>query len=138
MSYFYNPKSTKELRQQLRRIPSKAEKALWGVLRNRRFFGRKFRRQHGIGPYIVDFFCPKELLILEVDGDTHFSPEQRQYDDARTSFLAKLGLRVIRFRNDEVLEDLEGVLKRLEVILLGTTTPSPSSPEEGSYRDAIV
>ncbi|MBI3956587.1 MAG: endonuclease domain-containing protein [Candidatus Kerfeldbacteria bacterium] len=131
MLRLFNPLSTKELRQQLRRQPSRAETVLWGVLRAHRFHGLKFRRQHGFGPYVVDFYCPKKRLVIEVDGDSHFSPTERQHDETRTIFLARLGPTVIRVRNDEATQDLNEVLQRLESLLDLPTTPTPSSSEEG-------
>ena len=85
-----------------------AEKRLWAAIRGRRLDGLKFRRQHALGSYIVDFICSEKRLIIEVDGDVH--DEQIDYDADRTEQLEQYGYRVIRFRNVEVLNDLGTVL----------------------------
>jgi len=81
------------------------------VLRNRQFLALKFRRQHPIGPYIADFFCPGKKLIIELDGESH--PSKEPYDAARTAWLIQQGYQVVRFTNPELLEDLDGVLSQL-------------------------
>jgi very-short-patch-repair endonuclease len=88
-----------------------AEEELWRVLRDRRFDGVKFRRRHPVGPFILDFCCPAARLAVEVDGDVH--DEQRERDQARTAFLVDNGYSVLRFRNEEVLNDLDAVLTRI-------------------------
>ncbi|WP_345257191.1 endonuclease domain-containing protein [Flaviaesturariibacter amylovorans] len=93
-----------------RRKPTKAESVLWKALKGKRLAGYKFRRQHVIGNYIVDFVCLKRKLIVEVDGDIHLAPSQQRYDEDRTEFLEANGFRVIRFWNDAVLERLDAVL----------------------------
>jgi very-short-patch-repair endonuclease len=92
----------------LRRQATNAELALWGELRGRRLDGLKFRRQHPLGPYVVDFCCPEQRLIVEVDGEVH--DLQREYDDARTAYLAAISYHVIRFTNTQVFSDLGSVL----------------------------
>ena len=92
----------------LRRRATSAEQVLWNELRGRRLDGLKFRRQHPLGPFIVDFCCVEHRLIVELDGDVHDS--QRDYDDARTKYLAAISYRVIRFTNDEVANDLDKIL----------------------------
>ena len=101
--------------RRLRRSQSDAEYVLWFHLRRRRFQGLKFRRQHPIGPYIVDFCCIDKKLIVEVDGSQHL--ENVDYDGQRTTFLERNGYRVIRFWNQEVLTEIEGVLESLAQFL---------------------
>ena len=96
------------LRQHLRSDGTPAEAALWRALQRRQLGGLRFRRQFGIGPYITDFFCPEARLAVELDGAVHVA--QRDYDDARTRNLAVAGVRVIRFENRDVFEQLEVVL----------------------------
>ncbi len=72
--------------------------------------GRKFRRQHGIGPYVVDFYCPSERLVIELDGGVHDTPEQAAYDANRQRGIEQLGLRVLRIPNEAVLDRREDVL----------------------------
>lgn len=109
--------STFENARQLRRTETEAEKKLWLYLRNRRLMGKKFRRQHAIDTYILDFYCHESKLAVELDGPIHNGEMNRQYDKARTDVLAELGLRIIRFSNDEVMNDIERVLERIEKYL---------------------
>jgi very-short-patch-repair endonuclease len=99
----------------LRRDQTDAERLFWFAVRNRRLDGVKFRRQTTIGPYIVDFLCIEAMLVVELDGGQH-SPEA---DAARTRFLEQRGYRVLRFWNNEVIENLEGVLLRVCEALRG-------------------
>ncbi len=96
----------------LRKNSTDAEKRMWSLLRNRQLVGYKFRRQHPIKKFIVDFACPEELLAIEIDGGQHV--ESKKVDDERTQFLETQGYRVLRFWNDQVLKETEAVL---EVIL---------------------
>ncbi len=99
--------------RQMRRNPTEAEDTLWQAVRNRQLGGIKFRRQHSIGPYIVDFFSPDHQLIIEVDGAVHTETEQANYDAGRTHELEKLGYRLIRFSNAEVTGSLPAVLEKI-------------------------
>ena len=94
------------------------EGILWEALRNRKLHGYKFRRQHPISNFIADFYCHEFKLIVEVDGEYHNSVEQTQYDKGRTCELNKLKLKVIRFKNHEVLEDIDFVLAEIGAQLL--------------------
>lgn len=98
----------------LRRDATFPERLLWSRLRGRQLAGLKFRRQHPLGPYFADFACEELKLIIELDGDTHGTPEQERYDARRTAFLEQAGWTVLRFWNAEVLESLEGTLDRIE------------------------
>jgi very-short-patch-repair endonuclease len=97
-------------RRQLRRESTDAENTLWRHLRAHRFAGFKFRRQYSCGPYIVDFFCPRPKLAIELDGGQHFEAAARRYDDRRTSYLVSRGIIVVRFPADLVFRALEDVL----------------------------
>lgn len=103
------------LRRRLRSDMPGPEKLLWAKLRAKQFFGLKFRRQHGIGPYIVDFYCPERSLVIELDGDSHFHSAQMQKDRLRDGYLQSLNLFVVRYTNDAVLSNLDGVLEDLAV-----------------------
>lgn len=99
----------KPLAKEMRHHPTPAEAALWECLRGRRVAKLKFRRQHAIDRFIVDFYCPEARLVIEVDGAIH---QYTQEEDAlRTAFLESLGLRVIRFGNEAVLGDMAGVVR---------------------------
>ena len=105
----------KPLARQMRREPTAAENVLWQHLRNRQLEHIKFRRQHAIDRFIVDFYCAAARLIIEVDGDIH---EYTQAEDAiRQEFLESLGLTVLRFNNDEVLQQLPAVEERITEVL---------------------
>ena len=107
----------------LRQNSTDAERALWNLLRANRLSGRKFRRQAPIGPYIVDFVCYRSQLVIEVDGGQH--QEQRQYDDMRTAWLESQGFAVLRFWNNDVLNNPAGVLEVITSVLERGTSPSP-------------
>lgn len=103
-----------EIRQrarELRQPQTPAEQILWRCLRNSQLDGMKFRRQHPIGRFIVDFYCAQTRLVIEIDGDSH--AEQVEYDQMRTNRLESQGYRVIRFTNIDVLKNLDTVLKEI-------------------------
>ena len=97
-------------KRELRREATKTEQILWKALRAKRFEGFKFRRQHGIGPYIVDFCAPRRKIVIEIDGDIHALPEQEVKDQVRQREIESWGYRVIRYNNEDLLKNLEGVL----------------------------
>ncbi|MGV3724757.1 MAG: endonuclease domain-containing protein [Actinomycetota bacterium] len=101
----------------LRRRQTPAEAALWERLRANRLRGRKFRRQHPVGVFVLDFFCDAARLVIELDGGIHLESEQRLRDVERQLVLETLGLTVLRFRNEEVLHNVDGVLARTEAHL---------------------
>ncbi len=117
----------------LRRAETRAERLLWSRPRDRRLGGYKFRRQHSLGRYVVDFLCTERRLAVEVDGGQHAADAAR--DRTRTHWLAARGLRVVRFWNNEVLENTDGVCSRLLELLRHGNTPSPRpSPPRGRGR----
>jgi very-short-patch-repair endonuclease len=101
-------------RSELRSNLTMAEAALWANLKGHALAGRKFRRQHSIGNYIVDFYCASEKLIVELDGNYHFDPMISEDDQIRDEQLRSLGFRVLRFENMLVFNDLPGVLREIE------------------------
>ena len=104
----------------LRQTMTDAERVLWRHLRNRQLSGFKFRRQHEVDRYIVDFVCTEALLIVELDGGQH--ADQVEYDERRTQQLQRMGYRVLRFWNNDVLSDIQSVL---EVVLGAAARVSP-------------
>ena len=100
--------------QFLRRNETKAEKLLWEKLRNNQLEGLKFRRQHPVNIYIADFYCHKFKLIIELDGDYHDQEEQKQKDEVRTEVLRLNDLKIIRFKNEEVEQDINQVLTAIK------------------------
>jgi very-short-patch-repair endonuclease len=100
------------LARELRHRPTPAERHAWTLLRNRSVLGLKFRRQHVLHGFIVDFFCPTERIVLELNGSVHDSEARQEYDRARAGFLEAAGYRVVRVRNRDVSrEHLETVLR---------------------------
>ena len=128
---FRRPRRAVELCRALRAEQTEAEAMLWEVVRGRRTLGAKFRRQHPIGPYVVDFFCPACALVVEVDGGVHLVYGAREADAERERWLRAAGCRVLRFSNDEVFEDIEGVRARIEVALIGSSPPAPLQLDAG-------
>lgn len=97
----------------LRKSMTPAEKVLWERLRNRQVKGFRFRRQHPLKDFIVDFFCYDAMLVIEVDGSVHNETNRKERDEQRTIILKKLGIREIRFTNDEVINKTDQVVKKI-------------------------
>ena len=121
-----NRRAQKALRKNLRNSTTSAEAILWTCLQGRKLLGKKFRRQVGIGRYIVDFFCPECRLAIELDGAPHFSANVDMYDTERTNYLERQGIKVIRFENRTVHHDIELVL---EIIRENLRQMSKQKPE---------
>src|SRR5262249_23758608 len=117
----------------LRRAQTDAERRMWMLLRDRRISGVKFRRQHPIGAYVVDFFCAEARLIIEIDGGHHASNQDA--DVARSRVLEAAGYRVLRFWNNEVLGNTAGVLHR---IVEAVMAPPPTLSPEGRGESATA
>jgi very-short-patch-repair endonuclease len=98
-------------RDYLRKNMTEAEVVLWEVLKNKKFCGRKFRRQHSIGHYIADFYCSSEKLIIELDGQHHYTSDGITKDIYRDDHLKMMHIKVLRFENKDVLNNLTDVLK---------------------------
>ena len=140
----YRDTNQREFARALRNQPTDAEKRLWHFLRAQNLRGRKFRRQAAIGAYIVDFVCFTDKLIVELDGPQHLDPEAVEHDKRRTTWLAARGFHIIRFRNQELDENIRAVvdaigraIDELEV-RAGITPPQPSPPRGGSRTIVIV
>ncbi|MFA6197959.1 MAG: endonuclease domain-containing protein [Patescibacteria group bacterium] len=116
MPVLFNLRNHKSKRKALRNRSTLAEWRLWECLRHSQFCGYKFRRQQGIGKYVLDFYCPKLKLAIEVDGATHSTPRERAYDQKRQQWLESLGIQVIRFTNQDVFEGLDNVLVKLKEV----------------------
>ena len=111
---FHNRKSNKDFRRSLRNQATPAERFLWRELKARKLDGKRFNRQHGIGSYIVDFYCAAERLVIELDGHVHGHQEAMARDEQRDRYLSEHGYRVVRFENRLVFDDIEGVLSGLK------------------------
>jgi very-short-patch-repair endonuclease len=109
----HNLNRFKTRRRDLRSSLTSAEARLWLHLQSGKLGGRKFRRQHGVGPYVLDFYCPAERLAVELDGAAHDHDAAFKRDEARTNYLREVGIRVLRFENRLVIDNLEGVLAEI-------------------------
>ena len=106
-------KQLKIFSQQLRKNSTDAEKYLWSRLRGKQLKGYQFYRQKGIGHYIVDFYCPKAGLEIELDGGQHYEETDKEKDRVRDDVLKRTGLRVLRFSDREVFENIDAVMERI-------------------------
>lgn len=117
MPRLHNIQDYNDLRKNLRNKLTKPEVVLWYYLKDRGLAGYKFRRQHGIGRYIVDFYCPRLRLAIELDGRQHYEQETVEYDKERDAFIQSLGIMVVRIPNSELLGNKHGVLEYLEKVI---------------------
>jgi very-short-patch-repair endonuclease len=101
----------------MRKNPTEAEKAMWEILRKFRKSGYPFRRQHPIEFYIADFYCHKLRLVIEVDGEIHSERDIQIHDEGRTGEMERFGIRVIRFTNDQILNNSASVLEQIRKVL---------------------
>ena len=99
--------------RELRKVGTLAEKLLWAQLRNRKLNGLKFRRQHPVDKFVVDFYCHEKKLAIELDGGIHDVKVNIEYDEARTAMLSGVGIYVLRFKNDDIINKMETVLKKI-------------------------
>ena len=115
-----------ELARELRKKQTPAELLLWQLLRNRQLYGFKFRRQHQFGDYIADFYCFDAQLVIECDGRVHQPNKQWHHDQNRNAYMIAQGLRVLRFTNEQILNETENVLK-----IISNYLPSPPGRRDG-------
>jgi adenine-specific DNA-methyltransferase len=132
----YRDADQRNFARQLRNQPTEAEKTLWQFLRAEQLNGHKFRRQAALGPYVVDFICFSQKLVIELDGPQHCEKDAEQYDAQRTAWLASRGYRVIRFRNHQLDENIHAVVDEISRALTTAKpntppTPSPTLPSRG-------
>jgi very-short-patch-repair endonuclease len=123
-----------EKSRQLRNNMTPQQRKLWYIIRNRQFYGYRFRRQFPLGQYIVDFICREKKIIIEIDGGQHNEIQNIQYDNKRTEYLISEGYKVLRFWNNDIDKNIGGVYEKLkEVFEIGEniTPPQPSPSREG-------
>ena len=113
MSQIFTKKSEQEKRRKLRREMTKAEVKLWLELKNKKL-GARFLRQYSIHAFVVDFYSPELRLAIEVDGVTHSTDEEKEYDESRQSEIEQLGVVFLRFSNPEIYHDLHNVLEKIK------------------------
>ena len=110
----HNKPSLKAIRQDLRNNATFEETLLWQQLKGSKLNNKKFRRQHSIGNYIVDFYCPENKLVIELDGGIHSTKEAKEKDQHRDENLINFGLKVLRIENEEVIKDITSVLEKIK------------------------
>ncbi len=120
--HHYASPELKEIAGNLRRCTTEAEDLLWNKLKNKKLNGEKFRRQHALYKFVADFYCHEHKLVIELDGEIHNQKENKEKDESRTYALEQLGLKIIRFKNEEVVKDIRKVLNIIKTHL--ATSPS--------------
>ncbi len=110
--------------RELRKNQTTQETKMWSILRNYQIEGYKFKRQYPIGDYIVDFVCKEIKLVIEIDGGQHNEPQNIEYDETRTKYLNSKGYTVLRFWNNDVDQNLEGVYEKI-LSTINLIQPSP-------------
>jgi len=124
----FNSKIKKDFRKDLRRLSTVPEQILWKHLRNRQYLNLKFRRQYSIGKYIVDFYCAELKLAIEIDGANHFFDDKSaQYDIQRQKFIELKNIKVLRFLNSDIVDNINGVLETIA----GASKPPLAPPSKG-------
>ncbi len=113
MTDIYNKNSEKEKRRKLRQDTVKAEKIIWDRIRNRQIEDCKFRRQYSVDKFVIDFYSPILKLAIEIDGESHFKEGAAEYDRERQMYIESLGIKFIRFTNNDVYDNLDGVLESI-------------------------
>ena len=133
MTQIFNKEAQKKIRQALRRSLPPSEVILWSKLRSKQICDQKFRRQFSVGPYVIDFYCPALKLAIEVDGDSHFRNGQQGKDKVRQAYIVSVGIHFLRFRNNEVRENIAGVLESIyrKVVELGAGDGTPCHKRRG-------
>ncbi len=119
----YNQKSTQDIRRSLRKKMTPAEVALWSMIRRNQIDGVRFLRQFSIGKYILDFYCPKYHLAIELDGEPHFDEERIRRDNDRTNYLKSKGIRVLRFENFEIFDYPQRTIDEIKKYLYSDEQP---------------
>lgn len=131
MEHVSNLRKLKRNRSELRNAATVQEVLLWSRIRSKQL-GVKFRRQHSFNGYIVDFYCSEKKLAIEIDGWKHNEVDVLEYDKIRSQFLHKLSIKVLRFWNNEINNNLEGVILKIEESLWETSPQSPPLKRRGS------
>ena len=116
MTEVFNKTAEKEKRRDLRNNLTEAEKIVWNKIRSKQINGKKFRRQVSIGSYVVDFYCSELKLIVEIDGGIHETADAKEYVNYRDTYMQSLGLTVIRYKNDDIFNNIDTVIENIEKI----------------------
>jgi very-short-patch-repair endonuclease len=132
MQQLVNPIWSKERHRELRRDQTEAERILWQRLSARKCANIKFRRQVGIGPYIVDFYSHEGKFVVELDGEIHNSPEAKEYDAERGAYLTGQGMTVVRFSNSQIFDSIDTVVTDIGLAFANVMRQAP--PRSGGDR----
>lgn len=127
----HNREYLKQIRKDLRNRLTPAEATLWKHLQQSKL-GQKFRRQHSVGNYVLDFYCPQSKLNVELDGNHHYTEQGLEDDKRRDKYLKNLNITTLRFENCDVFDKLPDVLMKIKNKFVWPTTPAPPG-QEGSY-----
>ncbi|HEX3009571.1 MAG TPA: endonuclease domain-containing protein [Bacteroidales bacterium] len=130
MFYGATPEVFKKAKD-LRKTETEAERLLWNQLNRNQILGLQFRRQHPINKFIADFYCHKTKLVIEVDGGIHEFRKNKEYDLERTKLLAQFGITVIRFTNDQIIDDIKIAVNKIKEISHKLLIEAPKSPFRG-------
>jgi very-short-patch-repair endonuclease len=117
MTLAFNKKKEQEKRRYLRKNMPKAEVLLWCKLKNKQIHGERFLRQYSVDQYVIDFYCPQLKLAIEIDGDSHFIPGAEEQDKARQDYIEAFGIRFLRFINDDIYKNIDGVCQVVYTIV---------------------
>ncbi|HFE65294.1 MAG TPA: DUF559 domain-containing protein [Caldithrix sp.] len=136
MTIHYNKFPERDKRKALRKNPTKAERVLWQYLKGKQLDGFKFRRQYGVDAFVIDFYCVKTKLAIEIDGEIHLSKSTRENDQHRQKYLESFGIHFLRFTNRDVFNNIEKVLQTIseklkELDKSRQPSPSPFLTKEG-------
>ncbi len=132
MTEVFNRLKDGDNRRHLRNEMARAEVILWARLKGRQMAGCKFRRQYSVGSFVIDFYSPEIKLGIELDGDSHFREGARAYDEKRTAFINSFGIRIMRFLNADMDENLDGVLKAIGTAVLERRALNAASQPPGT------
>ena len=127
MTKHFNKRKELEKRRKLRKEETYVEKIVWLHLRDRQILGYKFRRQYSVDHFVIDFYCPELKLAVEIDGDVHEIPEQKDYDKARQKYLEKFGINFIRIKNEEFLGNPNKAFSKIEKKIISIVEKESSS-----------
>ena len=120
MTIVFNTSNVKGRRKQLRQNMPEAEIILWSRLKNKQISGIKFRRQYSVGKYVIDFYCAKKKLAIEIDGESHYKLNAPEHDEERQKWIEQFGIRFLRFTNDDIRKNLYGVMDAIEEAISNT------------------
>ncbi len=113
MTESFNKKEMQARRRILRKNMPASEVILWLKLRNRQMHGERFLRQYSVDQYVLDFYCPHLRLAIEVDGESHLKPDSEEYDKERQDYIEAFGIQFLRFTNDDICKNIDGVCKKI-------------------------